>query len=171
MLIDADVYVCPNFATLFDMYLDEHHLYAATIASGLFSSTRGDPKALRPGMTDEFLRFPERNLGFQLIHTANHRALELLALFRDVYARHVNDESIYTLGDQASFREALFTMRPLIRDVVIPVTIGCRYVGGCDDGCLTVHRHWNQDKSGDAVESWKFLQFVPKMTDESGKAV
>jgi hypothetical protein len=85
-----------------------------------------------------------------------------------VYVRHVNDPSVYILGDQASFREALFTMRPLIHDNVIPADIGCRFERGCDDGCLTVHRHWNRDKSGSAVGQPKAEHFA-KLTDRKGR--
>lgn len=167
MQLDDDVYVCRGFAKQFDDYLNDQHLYAAVVELGIFSSTRGDPKPLRPGMPDEFLRFAERNLGFQLLYTGKPRVIELLALFRDVYVRQMNDPSIYTLGDQGPFREALFTMRPAIHDYSIPITIGCRFVGGCDDGCLTVHRHWDQDKSGADVEPWSREHRV-HLTDENG---
>jgi hypothetical protein len=167
MQLDADVYVCPGFAKQFDDYLDERHFYAAVVELGLFSSTRGDPKPLRPDMPDEFLQFPERNLGFQLLFTGKHQVIELLALFRDVYVRQMNDPSIYTLGDQGPFREALFTMRPSIHDIAIPITVGCRFVGGCNDGCLTVHRHWDQDKSGADVEPWS-KKYMVHLTDANG---
>jgi hypothetical protein len=167
MLMDADVYVCPHFETMFNKYIDNHHLYAASIAIALFAGSGSGNKALRPGMPEAFARFPERNLGFQIVHTGQPRAISLLALFRDVYVRHINDESIYVKHDQPSFREALFTVRPTIHDAVIPPDVACRMEGGCDDGCLTVHRHWDRDKSGDAVGMPR-PEYRVKYSDEKG---
>jgi hypothetical protein len=167
MQIDADVYVCPGFWRQFDDYLTDRHMFAAVLDQGMFSNTRGDTTPFREGMPKEFIGFPERNLGFQLLNTGKSQTIDLLALFRDVYVRHVNNMDRYVLGDQAAMREALFTVRPSIHDIAIPITIGCRYEGGCDDGCLTVHRHWDQDKSGADVEPWGEEHRV-HLTDESG---
>jgi hypothetical protein len=149
MAIDADVYVCPGFDSLFDTYIDNKHLLAATIANTQFGNTNGSKLPLRPGIpAKEFAQFPERNMGFIIVNTGHPKGLELLALFRDAYARHLNDPNVYILGDQASMREALFTMRVWVRDKVIPGTIVCRFQLGCEDGCSVVHRHWDRDKSG-----------------------
>jgi hypothetical protein len=116
----------------------------------------GNSSALRPGITQkEFAQFPERNMGFVLVNTGHPKGLELLALFRDVYIRHIKDPNVFVMEDQQAMREALFTMRVWIHDHVIPDNIGCRFEFGCDDGCLTVHRHWDMDKSGKNVMSRK----------------
>jgi hypothetical protein len=152
MFFDSDVYVCPGFERMFDTYLDEYHLFAAPIASSPFVDTQGDSRPLRSGIpAKEFSQYPERNLGVVLAQTGHPKIIELLTLYRDVYVRQINDENVKIKGDQASMREALFIMRVWIHDQVIPSSIGCRRTLGCDDGCLTVHRHWDQDKSGKDV--------------------
>jgi hypothetical protein len=108
-------------------------------------------KGLRADLPHAFQNFPERNLGMQVINTADHRALALLALFRDVYIRHVRIPNTGLRNDQASFREALFTLRATVHDVVVPANRACRFTGGCADGCQTVHRWYDQDKSGRKV--------------------
>ena len=86
------------------------------------------------------------------MRTDNKHVIQFLALVRDVFQRHCNDETVGISGEQSSWREALFTSRIYLRDTLVPETIGCRDVGGCGDGCLTVHRHHDQSKSGADVK-------------------
>ena len=47
--------------------------------------------------------------------------IAVVALFRDVYVRQVNAVGSIDIGnDQAAFREALYTLRRTVMDVVIP---------------------------------------------------
>jgi hypothetical protein len=154
MFLDSDVHVCPGFERMFDTYLDDHHLFAATIASNPFGKTNGSRVPLRAGIpAAEFAQFPERNMGFVVLKSDHPKVMELMTLYRDTFVRHVSDPNVMILGDQASMREALFTMRVWVHDHVVSSSIGCRFVGGCDDGCLIVHRHWDRDKSGSDVRS------------------
>jgi hypothetical protein len=151
LMVDSDVYACPRFDTIFS-YLDARHLVAATLSPMLFGDTFGNAESFRSGFPDSYERFPERNLGLIVVQSSHPKVIELLALFRDVYLRHMRDPKAGIHGDQSSFREALFTMRIEVRDNVIPHTVGCRYELGCDDGCLSVHRHHDRDKSGGDVK-------------------
>jgi hypothetical protein len=152
MFFDSDVYVCPGFERMFDTYLDKHHLFAAALASCSFCNTNGNSMPLREGIpAKEYSKYPERNNGVVIAQTGHPKIIDLLALYRDTFVRHASDPNVDTHGDQASMREALFTMRVWIHDRVIPISEACRYTLGCDDGCLTVHRHWDRDKSGTNV--------------------
>jgi hypothetical protein len=158
MFLDNDVSVCPGFERLFETYLDSHHLFSATIAPHPFGSRDPSDIPIRSAIpAKEFSQFPERNLGVVLAATSHPKVIELLTLFRDVYVRHTNDMGFHNPGDQVSMRESLFTLRVYVRDTVIPANIGCRYTMGCDDKCLTVHRHWDRDKSGKNIHSPKYL--------------
>jgi hypothetical protein len=159
MFFDSDVYVCPGFERMFDTYLDAKHLIAASVATGDFGNTNGNSKPLREGIpAKEYSRYPERNIGVMVAQTSHPKIIELLALYRDTFVRHASDPNVDTHGDQASMREALFTMRVWIHDRIIPLDIGCRRTLGCDDGCLTVHRHHDQEKSGDDVHRYANLK-------------
>jgi len=149
MTADSDTYACPGFEGLFDA-VDKHHLYAASIAPALFADTKGFNGSFRADFPPSYASFPERNLGLQILVTGNPKVIELLALFRDVFLRHLR-QNVRIHGDQASFREALFTMRIFVHDVVLSPRHVCRFVLGCDDGCRVVHRKFDQDKSGNNV--------------------
>ena len=144
MAFDTDVYVCNGFEKLFDMYLDKRHLFAATFDPPFFGIDDKFRAFLRDDLPDVYRKFPERNAGMMLMNTGNSHIIDFLALFRDVYVRHMTDPVAFShcLGDQPALREALFTMRRFIHDNVIPFSIGCRYRGNytCADACLTVHR-------------------------------
>jgi hypothetical protein len=100
----------------------------------------------------------ERNQGLVIMKTSSTTIIKLLSLYRDIYVRHVNDMTIPVNGDQSAFREALFIMRTQVMDRVIPYEIGCRLEYGCDDGCLAVHRPFDQDKSGSDVRFEGFIR-------------
>jgi hypothetical protein len=149
MAFDTDVYVCNGFEKMFDVYLDKHHLFAATFDPPFFGINGKFRAFLRDDLPDVYRMFPERNAGMMLMNTGNSRIIDFLALFRDVYVRHMTDPVAFShcLGDQPALREALFTMRRFIHDNVIPLSIGCRYKDWysklhamCTDTCLTVHR-------------------------------
>ena len=120
---------------------------AFTIAPAPYASSKGVKQSFRTDFPPEYAEFPERNLGLQVLQTDDPDVIALITLFRDVYVRHANDLSIDIGNDQASFREALYTLRRTVNDVIIPAEKGCRHNAGCQDGCLAVHRHQHQTLS------------------------
>eukprot|EP00730_Choanoeca_flexa_P008798 TRINITY_DN12537_c0_g3_i1.p1 TRINITY_DN12537_c0_g3~~TRINITY_DN12537_c0_g3_i1.p1 ORF type:complete len:436 (+),score=48.05 TRINITY_DN12537_c0_g3_i1:439-1746(+) len=155
LVVDSDVYACSNFEHLFDDYLSDADI-AITLAPAPFGSSRNYNGAFRAGFPPSYANYTERNLGLQVLATGRPHVLRLLALFRDVYIRHVNDTARVSIGnDQASFREAVFTMRNTVRERTIPESVGCRHNAGCPDGCLVVHRHHKPELSGKDYNAWK----------------
>lgn len=158
LVVDSDVYACTNFEQLFDTFLGDNHL-AITLAPAPFGSSRNFKGAFREGFPQRYEEFPERNLGLQVLRTGDQHVLQLIALFRDVYIRQVNDTAHVSIGnDQSAFREALFTMNNDIKEIIIPSDVGCRHEAGCADGCLVVHRHHRPELSGKDYMEWKRKQ-------------
>ena len=155
LVVDSDVYACTDFTHIFDDYLGAADV-CITKAPAPFGSSRNYKGAFRAGFPERYANFTERNLGLQVLKTGKPQVLKLVALFRDVYIRQVNDTERVSIGnDQSAFREALFTMQDSITETSIPSNIGCRHDLGCADGCLLVHRHHKPELSGKEYEAWK----------------
>ena len=88
LVVDSDVYACPNFENLFTEYLGENDV-AITLASAPFGASRNYDGAFRPGMPESYAQFLERNLGLQLLSTGRPIVQQLVTLFRDAYVRQV----------------------------------------------------------------------------------
>jgi hypothetical protein len=77
----------------------------------------------------------------------------LLSLALDAYTRHISNPHARLANYQSPFREALFSLQAGIKHVIIPSTVMCRYEGGCNDACLTIHRSYDLNKSGANVRT------------------
>ncbi len=159
LVVDSDVYACSNFVALFDEWLGPDNDVAITLAPAPFGCSRNYNGAFRPRFPESYANFTERNLGMQVLKTGNPEVVRLIALFRDIYVRHVNDIERISIGnDQSSFREALYTMKDTVRQRIIPSNVACRHDLGCADGCMVVHRHMHPEMSGKEYQAWKVAQ-------------
>ena len=158
MCADSDVYACSNYEALFD-YVSGDVDVAMTLAPAPFGCSRNFKGAFRDGFPPEYEEFYERNLGLHIVHTGRASVIQLIALFRDIYIRQVNDTVNVSIGnDQSAWREAIFTLKDQIKERIIPSNVGCRHDLGCPDGCMVVHRHHMPELSGKDYEAWKASQ-------------
>jgi len=160
LVVDSDVYGCTNFEDLWTKYLKEGDV-AATLAPAPFGASRNYKGAFRPGFPKSYEEYTERNLGLHMLATGRPQVLKLIATFRDVYVRQVNDTEHVSIGnDQCAFRESLFSLKATlgVTESLIPEEIGCRHESGCADGCLVVHRHKNQEMSRAELKALKKIQ-------------
>lgn len=147
LVVDNDVYPCSNFENLFTDYMTIENDVALAVAVNKVDkwSYAG---AFRSGFPQSYANFQERSLGIQLLATGRPHVIQLIALFRDVYIRHINDtQHVETNNAKPALREALFTMQNEIREQIIPPETVCRFQSGCPDGCYIVHRSYKQNSS------------------------
>lgn len=171
MVVDSDVYACTKFEDLFDEYLQEADL-AITLAPAPFGSARNYAGAFRPGFSEAYANYTERNLGLQLLATGEPKVQKLLAIFRDAYIRQANNTEHVSIGnDQCAFREALWTMKKTagLVENIIPNEIGCRHETGCADGCLAVHRHSNPEMSKAQLQELKAAKLAERRAQQAAK--
>jgi hypothetical protein len=170
LAVDANVYLCPRFETLFDYIEAPEADIALGLAISKFGASQGHAGPQRPMMMDSklFFAFTERNLAVQVLRTGSVATMKLISLAIDAYTRHLSNPTTKLSHLQSPFREALFTMRHVVRETIIPIGATCRYQGGCDDGCLTVDRGYDQEKSGTSVRSREELA-NSKVAADAGK--
>ena len=70
LVADTDVHACAGFSRLFD-FVDDYHKMAMTVAPAPFASSKGIRQSFRADFPIEFARFPERNLGLQVVHVSH----------------------------------------------------------------------------------------------------
>mmetsp|Transcript_51470 Transcript_51470/g.88584 ORF Transcript_51470/g.88584 Transcript_51470/m.88584 type:complete len:94 (-) Transcript_51470:207-488(-) len=90
-----------------------------------------------------FTIFPERNLGALAIDNSNADVQKLLNLYEQIYIREMTSaDNKCFLGDQTAWREALFLMtivKKEIREQTVKREYFCRGAGSCDTGCWISH--------------------------------
>lgn len=149
LALDLDARLCDPFFKVFEMLgrnpaRPVHVVDSfAPIPFGGSCDRKTEQVQIPPNRMSSFTIFPERNLGALAIDNSNADVQKLLNLYEQIYIREMTSaDNKCFLGDQTAWREALFLMtivKKEIREQTVKREYFCRGAGSCDTGCWISH--------------------------------